>query len=593
MIFGKHINRYYLRYGPLLLLGLVTLVAVDYLQLVIPELYQMVVDGMYAGSVTVDGVTHVFNMDFLLDSVCMPMVKVILCVCLGRFVWRVCFFGSSILLEARLRSRMFDRARFLSREYYQVNKVGNLMSLFTNDLDTVQECFGWGVMMFCDAILMGVLAISKMLRLDALMTLLSLIPMIFLLCSATVVGRYMTKKWDIRQAAFSSLSDFAQESFSGVAVIKAFVKEAAELMAFKKLNEHNEKANIDHTKASVLMRILVTLFVESVICVILGYGGYLVYTDRFSAGQLVEFISYFTSVVWPIMAVSELIDMTSRGRASLNRIGELLDAEVTVADREGTAELTEVRGDIEFRDLTFRYPGGEFDALQNVSFTIRAGENVGLVGKTGSGKTTLVDLLLRTYNVPDGTVFLDGRDVNDVTIRSVRAACAYVPQDNFLFSDTIENNIAFGIESWDRSEIIEAAKLADVDSNIQAFQEGYDTVLGERGVTVSGGQKQRISIARALLKESPVLILDDSVSAVDTRTEKAILKNLRATRAGRTTILIAHRISTIEQMDKILFLEDGRITAVGTHQELQQRCPAYAKMVELQKLEEEGGVRHA
>ena len=322
VIFGKHINRYYLRYAPMLLLGLVTLIAVDYLQLIIPELYQMVVDGMYAGSVTVDGAAMPFNMDFLLDQVCMPMVKVILGVCLGRFLWRVCFFGASILLEARLRAKMFDRARFLSREYYQVNKVGNLMSLFTNDLDTVQECFGWGVMMFCDAIFMGVLAVRKMIRLDPLMTLFSLIPMIFLLCSATVVGRYMTKKWDIRQAAFSKLSDFAQESFSGVAVIKAFVKESLELMAFKKLNVENEKANIDHTKASVLMRILVTLFVESVICVILGYGGYLVYTDRFSAGQLVEFISYFTSVVWPIMAVSELIDMTSRGRASLNRIGE-------------------------------------------------------------------------------------------------------------------------------------------------------------------------------------------------------------------------------------------------------------------------------
>ena len=593
MIFGKHINCYYLRYAPMLLLGLATLIAVDYLQLIIPELYQMVVDGMYAGSVIVDGAAMPFNMDFLLDQVCMPMVKVILGVCLGRFLWRVCFFGSSILLEARLRSKMFDRARFLSREYYQVNKVGNLMSLFTNDLDTVQECFGWGVMMFCDAIFMGVLAVRKMLGLDPLMTLLSLIPMIFLLCSATVVGRYMTKKWDIRQAAFSKLSDFAQESFSGVAVIKAFVKESLELMAFKKLNVENEKANIDHTKASVLMRILVTLFVESVICVILGYGGYLVYTDRFSAGQLVEFISYFTSVVWPIMAVSELIDMTSRGRASLARIGELLDAEVTVADREGVAELENVRGDIEFKNLSFRYPGGEFDALEHVSFTIKAGENVGLVGKTGAGKTTLVDLLLRTYNVPDGTVFLDGRDVNEVSIRSVRAACAYVPQDNFLFSDTIENNIAFGIEDWDRSRIIEAAKLADVDENIQSFQLGYDTVLGERGVTVSGGQKQRISIARALLKDSPVLILDDSVSAVDTKTEKAILGNLRATRAGKTTILIAHRISTIESLDKILFLEDGKLTAVGTHQELQETCPAYAKMVELQKLEEEGGVSHA
>ena len=552
----------------------------------------MVVDGMFAGSVTVDGAVRAFDLELLLETVCMPMVWVILSVCIGRFLWRVCFFGSSIMLEADLRGRMFDRARFLSREYYQVNKVGNLMSLFTNDLDTVQECFGWGVMMFCDAIFMGALAVNKMLRLDVLMTVLSLIPMVFLLGSATVVGRYMTKKWDIRQEAFSRLSDFAQESFSGIAVIKAFVKEAAELVAFRKLNVENEQANIDHTKAAVLMRVLVTLFVESVICVILGYGGYLVWSGSFSAGMLVEFISYFTSVVWPIMAVSELIDMTSRGRASLDRIGELLDARVSVADREGVEDLTDVKGRSEFRNLTFRYPDGEFDALENVSFTIEPGENVGLVGKTGSGKTTLVDLLLRTYNVPDGTVFLDGRDVNGVSIRSVRAACAYVPQDNFLFSDTIENNIAFGIEDWERKQIIESAKLADVDDNIRSFRKGYETVLGERGVTVSGGQKQRISIARALLKDSPVLILDDSVSAVDTGTEKAILRNLRQTRSGKTTILIAHRISTIEGLDKILFLDEGRLADVGTHAELLSRCPDYRRMVELQKLEEEGGVSH-
>ena len=593
MIFGKHINRYYLRYAPMLLFGLASLIAVDYLQLVIPELYKLVIDGMFAGSVTVEGVLHAFDLEFLLESVCMPMVGVILSVVAGRFLWRVCFFGASILLEARLRGSMFDHARHLSREYYQVNKVGNLMSLFTNDLDTVQECFGWGVMMFCDAIFMGVLAVGKMARLDILLTVLSLIPMAFLLCSATVLGRYMMKKWDIRQAAFSRLSDFAQESFSGIAVIKAFVKESVELMAFKKLNVENEKANLDHTKASVLMRILVTLFVESVVCVILGYGGYLVYHGKFSAGMLVEFISYFTSVVWPIMAVSELIDMTSRGRASLARIGELLDAEISVADRPGVSELENVRGDIEFRDLTFRYPDGEFDALEHVSFTIKAGENVGLVGKTGSGKTTLVDLLLRTYNVPDGTVFLDGRDVNEVSIRSVRAACAYVPQDNFLFSDTIEHNIAFGVEEYDRADVIEMARLADVDDNIRGFQLGYDTVLGERGVTVSGGQKQRISIARALLKDSPVLILDDSVSAVDTKTEKAILQGLRETRAGRTTILIAHRISTIESMDKILFIDEGRLVDMGTHAQLLDRCPDYRKMVELQKLEEEGGAQHA
>ena len=589
MVFGKHINRYYLKNAFLLLLGLAALVAVDYLQLMIPNLYQMVINGMSTGSVTVDGVRVSFDMAFLLDRICMPMVYIILFMVLGRFLWRVCFFGTAIRVEEDLRNRMFHRAGCLSQAYYQRNKVGNLMSLFTNDLDTVQECFGWGIMMFFDAVLLGILAIIKMVKMNWAMTLLSMIPMVLLLLCATIVGKYMTKKWDVRQQAFSNLSDFAQESFSGIAVIKAFVKETKELMAFKKLNQDNEKANIDHTKASVLLRILVTLFVESVICIILGYGGYLVYRGQFNAGQLVEFMGYFNAVIWPIMAVSELIDMSSRGKASLNRIEELLDAPVDVTDRPGVRELTEVRGQIAFRDLTFRYPDGEYDALQNITFTIPAGMQVGLVGKTGCGKTTLVDLILRTYNVPDGALFIDGQDVNTVSIRSLRENCAYVPQDNFLFSDTIENNIAFSGENDDRQSVIRAAMLADVHSNIAEFQKGYDTVLGERGVTVSGGQKQRISIARALMKNAPILILDDSVSAVDTKTETAILQNLKETRRGTTTILIAHRISTVRAMDKILFMEDGKISGFDTHESLYAENEAYRKMVDLQRLEEEGG----
>ena len=588
MIFGKHINRYYFKYAGWLILGLISLVLVDFLQLEIPKLYRMIINGMNDGSVSVDGVQMAFDMDFLLDRICMPMVWIILAMVFGRFLWRVCFFGAAVRLEADLRNRMFDHAKDLSQEYYQVNKVGNLMSLFTNDLDTVQECFGWGVMMFFDALLLGVLAVANMWEMDRVLTLLSLIPMAFLLAAATVIGKQMMKKWDIRQEAFSRLSDFSQESFSGIAVVKAFVKEAKELMAFRKLNEENENANIDHTRSSVLLRIMVTLFVESVICVILGYGGYLVYTDRFNAGQLVEFIGYFNAIIWPIMAVSELIDMTSRGKASLERLGELLDAKVAIEDREGAQELKNVRGDIEFRNLTFRYPDGETDVLKSVSFIIKAGENVGLVGKTGCGKTTLVDLILRTYNVPEGTLFVDGIDVNDVKIRDLRACCAYVPQDNFLFSDTIENNIAFGVDKYDNKSVIQAAGLADVHNNIKEFQQGYHTILGERGVTVSGGQKQRISIARALMKDAPILILDDSVSAVDTKTEAAILENLRTARQGKTTILIAHRVTTIEKMDKILFLEDGRLIAAGPHEALYESCPEYRKMVDLQKLEEEG-----
>ena len=589
MIFGKYINRFYLKYAPHLLLGLFALWAVDYLQLRIPELYRMVINGMNQGYVMVDGVQQAFDMAFLLDKICMPMVGVAVAIVFGRFLWRVSIFGAAIRVETNLRDEMFDHAKNLSREYYQQNKVGNLMSLFTNDLDTVQECYGWGFMQFFDALILGTMSMAKMWQMNHMLAVLALIPMALLFVCASIVGRVMTKKWDYRQECFSKLSDFSQESFSGIAVIKAFVKETLELLAFKKLNDENEVANIDFTKTSVLMRIMVGSFVESVMCIIIGYGGYLVYKGTFNAGQLMEFIGYFTAIVWPIMAVSDLIDMTSRGKASLKRISELLDAEVAVKDRPGVGELKDVKGEIEFRDLTFRYPDGELDELHHVSFTIRPGESVGLVGKTGAGKTTLVDLILRTYNVPDGTILIDGQDVNSVSIHSVRENCAYVPQDNFLFSDTIARNIAFGNSQVDMGMVRHAAVLADVDENISQFQQGYEAVLGERGVTVSGGQKQRISIARALMKDAPILILDDSVSAVDTKTERAILDNLKQTRQGKTTILIAHRISTIEQMDKVLFIDGGTVAGFGTHEALYAQNAAYRKMVDLQRLEEEGG----
>ena len=587
MIFGKYINRYYLKNAPVLLLGLAALLTVDYIQLLIPRLYRLVINGVNLGQVVVDGQTVAFGKEVLFQHICLPMIYIIILMVLGRFLWRVCFFGSAVRVTADLRERMFDHSRQLSQQYYQVNKVGNLMSLYTNDLDTIQECFGDGVLMFFDALTLGLLALYKMWNMDHQLTLLALIPALLMLAIGTVMGKTMTKTWEKRQQAFSDLSDFAQENFSGIAVIKAFVKELKELIAFRKLNKENEKINVEYTRISVLLEIMVTLLVESVICVILGFGGYLVYVGQFNAGQLVEYIGYFEAIVWPIMAVAMLIEKSSRGKASLNRITELLDAPIDVTDRVDVHELAAPKGGIEFRHLNFRYPDGEFDVLKNISFTIQPGERVGIVGKTGAGKTALVDLLLRTYNVPDGTLFVDGQDVNSLSIHSVRNACAYVPQDNFLFSDTIAHNIGFGVDDAAQEDIDRAAALADVRDNIVDFKDGYETVLGERGVTVSGGQKQRISIARALLKDAPILILDDSVSAVDTRTEKIILDNLKSTRAGRTTLLIAHRISTVEGLDKIVFLDDGRVEAVGPHDELYATCAEYRRMVDLQRLEDE------
>lgn len=587
MLFGKHINRYYLKHAPILLLGVAVLIGIDYIQLIVPRLYQMVINGINDGFVIdTDGVTYEFNMDFLLDKICLPLIFIILFMVIGRFLWRICFFGTAIKVETDLRGRMFDHCKDLSQQFYQENKVGNLMSLFTNDLETVQDCFGSGILTFCDALFLGILAMSKMAGMNIILTVFSMIPMALMLTAGLVVGKYMTLKWAARQEAFSSLSDYSQESFAGIAVIKAFVKEGLELMSFKKLNKLNEDTNVAYTKLSVALNITVTLLIQSVICVILGYGGYLVYKGTFNAGQLVEFIGYFNAIIWPVMAISQLIEMRSRGKASLERISELLDTKADVVDSENATDSEPIKGGIEFKNLTFRYPGGDYDVLSDVSLKIEAGENVGIIGKTGSGKTTLVDLILRTYNIPDGTLFLDGKDINTIPIKTVRDYCAYVPQDNFLFSDTIENNISFATDGGSEQDIVNAAQLSDVHDNIEGFQDGYKTMLGERGVTVSGGQKQRISIARALMKNASILILDDSVSAVDVKTEKSILANLHDVRKGKTTILIAHRITTIEKMDKIIFIDDGRILAVGTHAELYDNCAEYRTMVELQRLDD-------
>ncbi len=586
MIFGKHINKYYIKHAPMLILGVIALIVVDYAQLLVPEFYRTVINGMNEGEVIYKGQTVTFDMDFLLDCVCLPLIFVILALVTGRFLWRICFFGSAIKVETDLRGKMFDRSKDLSQEFYQGHKVGEMMSLFTNDLETVRECFGSGVLSFCDALLLGALALFKMARMNLSLTLLTLIPMSALLASGLILSKYLRMKWTRRQEAFSSLSDFASESFSGISVIKAFVKEGKELLALKKLNKENENADVEYTKLSAKLGASVGFLVESVICIILGYGGFLVYKGIFDPGQLVEFIGYFTAIVWPVMAVSQLIEMHSRGKASLDRISTLLDTEPTVKDGDGVSECEPIRGDIEFKNLTFRYPEGGYDALTDVSLKINAGERVGIIGKTGAGKTTLVDLILRTYNVPEGTLFIDGHDINTVPIKTVRKYAAYVPQDNFLFSDTIASNIAFASDKGGENEIVYAAQMAGVDDNIREFSQGYATVLGERGVTVSGGQKQRISIARALMKDASILILDDSVSAVDVKTEQTILKNLEQMRRGKTTILIAHRVSTVEKMDKIIFIDDGRVLAVGTHEQLLDTCPEYATAVKLQKLDD-------
>ena len=589
MLFGRHVNRYYLKYIYLFIAGIITLLVVDYVQLEIPVIYRKVLTAINSGFID-EAHSVAFTADVFTKEVFLPLIVIIAIMLVGRFLWRLCFFGAGEGTIDGLRREMFDNARTLSQRFYSKNKVGGLMSLFTNDLATIEECMGWGVLMFFDATFLGTLATVRMFSVQPVLALFCMIPMALLAVIGAIINKYMMLRWEVKEQAFSDISDYTQESFVGLTVIKAFVRQAHRAMNFKKLNVENERANVAFTRLSVLLKVTVTLFVESVIGVILGVGGYLVHEGGFSAEALIEFLGYFSSVVWPIMAISELVDMTARGRASLKRVSALIDDKTKLVDRSGAKDAGRLSGEIEIKNLTFSYPDGGRVILNDVSFKINAGESVGVVGRIGAGKTTLVDLLTRTYDVPDGTIFVDKTDVNALTIRSVRDNIAYVPQDNFLFSDTIKNNIAFSVGDATDEAVVAAAKLSCVHDEIAGFEKGYDTVLGERGVTVSGGQKQRISIARAVIKDAPVMILDDSLSAVDAETEKILLHNIFSARKGKTTILIAHRISTVRSLDKILFLSGGKVVGFDSHLNLLASCPEYARLSRLQDLEKGGAL---
>ncbi|MBP5216739.1 MAG: ABC transporter ATP-binding protein, partial [Bacilli bacterium] len=418
------------------------------------------------------------------------------------------------------------------------------------------------------------------------------------------------KKWDERQKAYDELYDYAQENFTGIRVIKAFVKENKAIHAFAKVAKKNADVNYSFGKVYIFFDLIIELIIYFVIALICGFGGWLVYSTvmqtpmhifgkdiLLSVGQMVEFMEYFDILIWPMIALGQIIAMHSRSKASLKRITIFLDAPESVKSPENATVLQNVQGALEFRHFSFTYPDdttGE-GALKDLTFKINPGERVGVVGKIGSGKSTLANILLRLYNFQEDGVFLDGVDLMKADLTSLRQAIAYAPQDNFLFSDTISNNIAFCDETPDQARVVQAAEFADIDSNIEEFAKKYETVSGERGVTLSGGQKQRISLARAYYKHAPILLMDDTVSAVDVKTEENILRHVMEQRAGMTTIIIASRVSTVRHFDKIVVMVDGAVEAVGNHDELMKSSPSYQKMVYLQQLEaevQEGGKRH-
>ncbi len=562
----------------LYLFGILALLLVDYLDLYLPLFIGEITDGLTSNTIDVISI----------DKMILLMVVISVGIAICRFFWHYFIFGTCQKIINSLRKDIFKKLEMLSQSFFNKNKTGDIMTRFTNDLDAIEGAIGFAVIMSFDAVVLTLMVVYKMISHVSLsLTLLTLIPMVLVGFYSIVLGRKFDEKFLIKQQAFGQLNDAVQESVTAVRVIKAFVQEEKQLEHFKKVNDNNRKANADISFLRSIFWPVLETFIGLSYVVAIVLGGYYCLIGEISLGKFITFSSYIGTLVWPMIIVGDIVTVFSEASASLKRINEIFDAEMEIKNSDRVVEVEEIKGEIVFDNVSFRYQENLPLALEDITIKINQGEMFAILGRTGCGKTTMVNLITRLYDVTKGNIYIDGIDIRDLDLKVLRSSIAYVPQDNFLFSETIKENIAFGkLEAIDE-EIYTAAKMADIHDNIMEFASGYETMVGERGVTLSGGQKQRTSIARALIKDSPILIMDDSLSAVDTDTEDTIINNLKQIRENKTTIMIAHRVSTVQNADHILVLDEGKIAEYGSYQQLLDKKGLFAQMFEKQQLEKQ------
>ena len=571
------------------LLGLLSLLLVDSIITVIPRLTGQITDGLTYGITTGSAVAPMTMADVT------PLVlRILVCgalVSLGRFGWRYFLLGASRSIEKEMRNDLFSHLETLSMRYYNTHKTGDLMAHFTNDLQSVRNLMGMTVITTFDASIMLIMVLYSMFRfVHPRLTFFAIMPMMLIVLCYSFFAKAMHRRFLEKQEAFSELTDHVQETVSGIRVIKAFVQEHFELAAFALKNQKTKEKNLGVVRLIALAMPLLDIIIGLSMLITLIYGGYLTINRSITVGQFVAFNSYIGMLVWPMIAVGECVSSMSQGLASLGRIRTILLEVPDISDTPDCRhDITALKGSITLDHLTFAYPDTHgVPVLQDLSVSVRAGETLAIVGHTGCGKTTVISLLERLYDPPEADmIFIDGVPVSRIPLRVLHEQIACVPQDSFLFSDTIENNIAFGMDAPDHAVIESAARAACLHDNIMMFPEGYQTRIGERGVTISGGQKQRTAIARALVRNAPILILDDALSAVDTDTEEQILQNLKTLRSGKTNLIIAHRISTVQHADHILVLDHGRAAEYGTHEELLALGGIYRDLFDRQQLEKQ------